>query len=434
MHRRLAGHRTLAFQVFQGFRDLAFATTTNASTGGSNFALSPEAFEALSRSVQRKESLTSDLGEPQLIQIAAGLGATVVEFAFGAGQEDLYAWVIADGAIRFAKLDLRTIGGIAGLRNAITALHARTGLVRDLSLQVATERADCTDVLRSVYDALLGPIERWLPENVGAPVCIVPDGPLFEVPFSALLATDGRAVLDRWAVFEVPALHFYDVPRERLGTGFVIAGDPVVSAITEPEWGRARPLPAARHEAEEVARIYGAQALVGEAATKATIVPALAHARLIHLAAHGAISEARPSESAILLGANGEDDGLLRVREIDDQTLAASLVVLSCCSTADGAVSGDGILSLCRSMLAAGAHSVLASLWAVADESTSFTMVDFHERLARNSSQSFLAQLFRDSQLATRERYPHYSQWAPFVFWGWHNDHGVLTPAEPEVS
>jgi len=62
---------------------------------------------------------------------------------------------------------------------------------------------------------------------------------------------------------------------------------------------------------------------------------------------------------------------------------------------------------------------VLASLWAVADESTSFTMIDFHRRLVENPFHSTLAEVFRQSQLATRAKYPSHSQWAPFVLWGW---------------
>jgi CHAT domain-containing protein len=69
---------------------------------------------------------------------------------------------------------------------------------------------------------------------------------------------------------------------------------------------------------------------------------------------------------------------------------------------------------------------VLASLWAVADESTRFTMIDFHRRIAENPFQSTLAEIFRQSQLATREKYPHHAQWAPFVLWGW--PHWVQSP------
>lgn len=46
-------------------------------------------------------------------------------------------------------------------------------------------------------------------------------------------------------------------------------------------------------------------------------------------------------------------------------------------------------------------------------------MIDFHRQLTEDPFQGTLAEIFRQSQLATREKYPHHSQWAPFVLWGW---------------
>ena len=65
----------------------------------------------------------------------------------------------------------------------------------------------------------------------------------------------------------------------------------------------------------------------------------------------------------------GRDNGLLQVWEIFESVrLDADLVVLSACETALGReLSGEGMIGLTRAFQYAGARSVVASLWSVAD-------------------------------------------------------------------
>ena len=62
--------------------------------------------------------------------------------------------------------------------------------------------------------------------------------------------------------------------------------------------------------------------------------------------------------------------------------LDSDLVVLSACETALGKeVDGEGIIGLTRAFQYAGARTVLASLWEVADESTAALMARFYSGL-----------------------------------------------------
>src|SRR5207244_12950237 len=78
-----------------------------------------------------------------------------------------------------------------------------------------------------------------------------------------------------------------------------------------------------------------------------------------------------------------DNDGALQAWEIYSQLhLKAELVVLSACETGRGEnVASEGIVGLTRALQYAGARSVLASLWKVADESTATLMVAFHRKL-----------------------------------------------------
>jgi CHAT domain-containing protein len=111
----------------------------------------------------------------------------------------------------------------------------------------------------------------------------------------------------------------------------------------------------------------------------------LSEFRIIHLAAHGVASAEFPDRAALVLGSSpaSADDGLLQVREIRDLRLRAELVTLSACDTGMGRLLGqEGIASLERAFLLAGAKSVIAGLWPADDTFT----VAFMNRLYQHES------------------------------------------------
>ena len=64
-----------------------------------------------------------------------------------------------------------------------------------------------------------------------------------------------------------------------------------------------------------------------------------------------------------------EKDYKLNMADVLGLQLRAMLVVLSCSNTAKGEIIPDGVIGIARAFLAAGARSVLESIWSVNDES-----------------------------------------------------------------
>jgi CHAT domain-containing protein len=162
---------------------------------------------------------------------------------------------------------------------------------------------------------------------------------------------------------------------------------PVTRGVYDLDATRLRPLPLAAEEAESVRAAFGAggsQVLVKDAATEAAIKSQpLADYRVLHLAAHGIMSTKFPARSAIVLRPAGVEDGLLQAREILDLRLNAALVTLSACDTSTGADQGqDGVASLVRPFIAAGARAVVANLWAADDTFSAALMGEFYRELA----------------------------------------------------
>ena len=124
--------------------------------------------------------------------------------------------------------------------------------------------------------------------------------------------------------------------------------------------------------------------LLGEAANEQEVKrQPLQDYQVLHFAVHGILSTKVPTRSALVLRPAGSEDGLLQAGEILTLRLRADVVTLSACDTGSGAVHGqDGVSSLVRPFLAAGAHSVVANLWAADDQFSLSLMREFYRRLA----------------------------------------------------
>ena len=96
--------------------------------------------------------------------------------------------------------------------------------------------------------------------------------------------------------------------------------------------------------------------------------------------------------------------------------LGASLVTLSACQSGVSKITaGDELLGLVRAFLAAGAKSLLVSMWWADDQATAELMEAFYGRLKAGFSRS---SALREAQVSLRARHPHPYYWAPFVLIG----------------
>jgi CHAT domain-containing protein len=188
--------------------------------------------------------------------------------------------------------------------------------------------------------------------------------------------------------------------------------------------GQAANLPPLRHaesEARAVAATFDGVALIGAQATETALRERAPQAGMLHIAAHGQLNATAPLFSRLVLA--GEDDletardGMLEVREIYGLDLRrSSLVVLSACQTQLGALSrGDDMVGLNRAFLAAGAPSVVASLWRVDDQATAMLMTAFYRHLKGGLGP---AAALRAAQADVRARHSDPFLWSAFLVTG----------------
>lgn len=286
------------------------------------------------------------------------------------------------------------------------------------------------DRARGLYRLLLAPIESELAH--ASSIVIVPDGPLWTVPFNTLIEPSGRRLIERFAISYAPSIDSLHRMMSIRGSArgasksVLAMGNPT---LREPaprplHYGaRFPPLPHAAQESRAIASLYGgANAVyVGKDATESAFRAQAADYKVIHLGTHAIVDDKAPLYSAIVLRASSEeegDDGLLEAREIADLSLRANLVVLSACDTAQGAVvTGEGVIGLSWAFLAAGTPTIVVSQWSVSSEPTASLMVDLHRRLRKGEP---IAQALRHAELAlcNNPRYDDPLYWSPFIVLG----------------
>jgi CHAT domain-containing protein len=239
---------------------------------------------------------------------------------------------------------------------------------------------------------------------------IVPHGPLHYLPFQALRGADGYLIQHHSIAIEPSSsIAVQLLKRQR-------KDEPQLLALANPKRDDVSPLAGAEREALAVSRLFkSGTTLTGSGATKMKFTTGADKATVIHIAAHAKVDKRDPLYSTILLTPDGKDRGYLEAREIFGLNLTrVSLATLSACSSGLGKiVQGDETLGFTRSFLAAGASSLIVSLWPVADDSTEAFMSTLYVEWAKGAD---LQQAMQKAQvrLLNDERYAAPFRWAPF--------------------
>ncbi|AFZ23745.1 tetratricopeptide repeat protein [Cylindrospermum stagnale PCC 7417] len=297
--------------------------------------------------------------------------------------------------------------------------------IKDVVSQVESRRSNHPS-LQQLHQLLIQPIADLLPNDPNSRVIFIPQDELFLVPFAALQDAQGNFLVEKHTILTAPAIQILDLTRQRRGLNrkdksALVVGNPTMPKVSlvpgEPPQ-QLSALPEAEKEAQLIAQMLGTKALIGNQATKATVVSQLPKVSIIHLATHGLLDDRRGLGSSIALAPDvekQEGNGLLTADEILNLQLNAELVVLSACNTGTGEITGDGVIGLSRSLISAGVASVLVSLWTVPDAPTASLMTEFYRNWQQQPDK---AATLRQAMLATMKQYPHPRDWAAFTIIG----------------
>ncbi len=279
-----------------------------------------------------------------------------------------------------------------------------------------------------LYEILIKPVEPLLEKN--KQIYVVPDKVLNSLAFNALISPDtGRYLVNDYTFALAPSSNVFVVSTQFARQRSEAREERLLS-IGNPNFDRVAfkdfpELPSAGKEAAAIASYYSSpQLLLGEQATKKKVWAEMNRADVVHLASHYLVNDQNPMLSELLLSktpGNGAEssDNVLQAYEISNRKLPITrLVTLSACRTGvERYYSGEGMIGMSRTFLAAEVPTVVASLWPVDSDPTADLMTSLHK--FRKQDHLSTAEALRQSQLemlASKNNQPYY--WASFVLIG----------------
>ena len=284
---------------------------------------------------------------------------------------------------------------------------------REVCEEVEKSCQSSENPFRTFYDAVIARIVDLLGSQYDELV-IVSDGVLCFTPWAA--------IVESIRIRTVPSLTSYQLissapEGHHRKTGTLLVGNPCLNDLKKPP----PDLPCAQEEVEMIALILNTRPLTGREASKAEVIKRMSSVGLIHIAAHG-----NKTTGEIALSPNPgwtskfpqKTDYILKMSDVLAANLRARLVVLSCCHSGRGRIlKGEGVVGIARAFLAAGARSVLISLWAIDDEATMVFMKSFYQHLKEGKTASAAVHQTMKS-LRESEKFSEMRYWAPFQLIG----------------
>ncbi|MFT4605433.1 MAG: CHAT domain-containing protein/Tfp pilus assembly protein PilF [Rhodothermales bacterium] len=387
----------------------------------------------LHRQYPRYHSMRFATGTAGIGQVQKSLGPRNL-FQYHIVGDTLFGIIVGGEDVSFSAL-----GPIAGLTTQI-----------DRYLR-ALQEGDTSTALRDatlLYDQIVAPLSTHATSDQWV---IVPDGPLLNLPFEALVNDSlpaGSTGRPRYLVEDITILYAYSgtlfsqlqPDRSNAKDKTILIAAPVFSGgIDFPGTALGMPDDRAVHsfgelrgtgrEAVAIDRLFdqerhtiqgSVEVLLDRAASERAVKEsARERFRYLHFATHGYASPSHPNMSGLLFQPGDGEDGILHVGEVLGMELNAEMVVLSACRTAtSGSQSGTGLMGLGQAFLYAGTQTVVASLWNSDDAYTAATMAHFYKNiLAGQPKAEALRQaklkLMEDPEVAARP-----SLWAPFIMIG----------------
>ncbi len=244
-----------------------------------------------------------------------------------------------------------------------------------------------------MYTNLIKPVEGLF---AGKRLVIIPDEEIARLPFDAFLKenpgldqTDYEGL--QYLIYKYSISYCYSsslisgksFPLNRREE--VLSFAPDYDKTDDPGHVRAS-LHGTGVEIESINKWFRGRKFEGNLATETNFRIAMQRPAVYHLAMHS-ISDSTDSRYSYLLfdsSSDTLDDGKLYNYEISLLRLKSPMVVLSACNSGTGTLyHGEGLMSLARGFILAGAESVIRTAWEVNDEISADIISRFYKHLSK---------------------------------------------------
>jgi LPXTG-motif cell wall-anchored protein len=314
------------------------------------------------------------------------------------------------------------------------------------SFAVNNPTAAYSNYIEQAYPFYQEYVDRLIPENIER-LIIVPDGLLNLIAFEALLTE--QPVFDRKQLTQFNKLPYllnrYTVSYNYSATMWMDQFSKnssstnydllAMAAVYNPNTTKdldstmnnrmyqlrkgLAPIPGTVEEVNLLQEYFGGAFYNGNEANEHRFKKEAPKYGILHLAMHGIVDDENPEFSSMAFTEDGRglEDNFLHSNEIKQLDLQANLVVLSACETGFGKYEhGEGVVSLGRSFMYAGAPSVVMTLWNINDYSSIFITKSFYENLQKGLPKDKALQKAKQAYLkSVSGELSHPAFWAAFV-------------------
>lgn len=364
----------------------------------------------------------------------------------------LLEYVLGDSSIHIFYVDKTSIQWVEHpitlelIKGKIQALHQALSNYQLLTKRPQFAYQEYTTLAYWFYKNLITPV---LPNNKNIQhLIVIPDGELGYLPFEAFL-TEAMDLDHPIGYNELPYLcKSYQISYNYSATlwqqnktqeqrnsnhqilamaaDYNIQLDSSRQHLRLPTYQQMRErleaLPAAQAEVKALEKAFDGVFAYGKDASERRMKEKASTFAIIHLAMHGFLDNQRPLLSSLAFTEDGDslENNFWQAHEISKMNLQANLVVLSACETGYGKFEqGNGIASLARAFMYAGASSLIVSLWQVNDQVTANIMQNLYHNLANGMPKDQALGAAKIQYLNKAQgNLAHPAFWSPFVLIG----------------
>ncbi|MGB8492485.1 MAG: CHAT domain-containing protein, partial [Bacteroidales bacterium] len=333
-------------------------------------------------------------------------------------KRDFYIFVLTPESIDFRSVILDTL------------FSENSRIITDACRDPSTESFKTfTSSLSYMYRFLIKPVEQLFS---GRKLIIIPDEEIAGLPFDAFLREDPgyyqsdyeglNYLIRKYSIsFNYSSSLLLDHPLPGTISHEVISFAPEYSSNTGYEQNMTE-LPGSAREIKSIYRWFRGKGYRGPDATETAFWQEIQKPAILHLAMHTRSDTADSRYSSLLFSASGDhlNDGKLYNYEISLARVSSPMVVLSACNSGKGSLyHGEGLISIARGFLLAGAGSVIKTSWEVNDEVSASLITDLYRFLSKGE---YKDDALRQAKLRFMKKFPpsfsHPYFWAAYEVLG----------------
>ncbi|NER19068.1 CHAT domain-containing protein [Spongiivirga citrea] len=317
----------------------------------------------------------------------------------------LYAMVVSK-----KEIDLKAIAFNKDLQNKIE------GFYRKIASPSLGDNSELQTLSNEIYAAILKPV---LDDNFANELIIIPDGVLSYIPFGVLNKNQ-----DNWNYvineYSIRYASSATLMTNQFQNGENKVKNKLLAFAPTFDEKSLYDLPYSKNEIDLVASHFDGISISGTEATLQNFNSTNNEYGLLHLATHASANDEFPDYSYLAFSPD-EDGDKLYVKDLYNQTISANMVTLSACQTGIGKLQkGEGLLSIERGFMYAGAKSLTTTMWKNNDKTTSQLMDFYYNHLKKGEAKDIALQKAKLDYLNTTSddllKHPYY--WAGFKIIG----------------